>query len=270
MKRITKLISLVPLIFCLSACDFLSKIVGDNYSGYEEYFEKELNYSKYTDMDSLNAAIGEDSYFWSMNEGTNYTAYYTGKSYLVYVYNDKQRVVTYFTDGTKVNIENKDDVLTFNNDNVTYNATTGQKTVYGNGQEDSLNVAIDNGGYLVVAYQKYMFYVTSDLKNVYVNEKNTNVFQGYSDTKIIPESELLTTTLQALGEDQRIKLPAPGNKYEIWYGMSYYKDHKSHGTAYIADVHPKDYVETLKQNGFTVVRSYEDQFYAFYGEYGGY
>ena len=100
---------------------------------------------------------------------------------------------------------------------------------------------------------------------IYVNEKNTNEFQGYNDTKIIASSDLLDNTLKALGAEQRVKLPAPGNDIEVWYGMEYYKEEPSHGTAYIADITPMEYVEILKDNGYTIIRSYEDPYYAFYG-----
>lgn len=138
------------------------------------------------------------------------------------------------------------------------------------GYDNELNMAKDDEGYLLVAYEKNAFYVTKDLKSVYVNEKNTNEFQGYNDTKIIASSDLLDNTLEALGAEQRVKLPAPGNDIEVWYGMEYYKEEPSHGTAYIADITPMEYVEILKDNGYTIIRSYEDPYYAFYGENGGY
>ena len=273
MKRLTRTIFLSLIAISLSSCDILGGLTGQkNYSGYEDYFTKECKYTKYTDVNALNAAIGDSSYFWSMNDSTDYTAYYSGKSILAMVYKNEAKIYVDFTDGNGINLKTKDGVTSISTDNdfVIYNAATEQTKVNITGHEDDLKVAKDNSGYLVVAYQKYMFYVPNDLKSIYVNEKNTNVFQGYSDTKTIPSSELLTTTLAAFGADQRVKLPAPSANYEIWYGMDYYKEEKSHGTAYIADVHPKDYVKVLEQNGFTVIRSWEDPFYAFYTNDGGY
>ena len=268
MRNIIKFAFLSLMTINMSACSLIP--LPKSYSGYEEYFEKELKYTKYTDVNALNAAISESSYFWSKDEATKYTAYYTAKSDLVMVYKDEPKVLVSYIDGTSIDFRVKNnDVLIETDKDVSYNATTEEIDV-GDGELDDLKVAKDSGGYLVVTYGRHMLYVTSDLKNFYVNENNTNVFQGYESTKTIPSSTLLTETLAALGADQRLCLPAPSNQYEIWYGLDYYKEKPSHGTAYIAGVHPKDYVEVLKNNGFTVIRSFEDPFYAFYGEYGGY
>ena len=273
MNRFSKVILLSLTTVMLSSCNLFEGLGGGkNYSGYEEYFQKELNYKKYTDMDSLNAEIGKTSYFWSKNESSKYnnTTYYTGKSFMISVYNNKNDVYVYSNDGESVEVSEKDGVVKIQNKDVIIE--NGQKrAVSGASDIENLDMVADNDGYLVVAYKKFMFYVTKDFKNVYMNEKNTNVFQGYSDTKTISSSELLTNTLQAFGNEQRLKLPAPGNEIEIWYGVDHNDDQKPlHGTAYIANVHPKDYVKILEQNGYTVIRSYEDPYYAFYQWDGGY
>ena len=276
MKKCFKYISVALVALTLSSCDLFNKLLKEDYTSYEEYFEKELNYGKYTDMTSLNYTISQEAYFWSKNDATDYTAYYTGKSIMIMVYKNRDDVNLRFTDGNNVSVKKSDGVTTikttnsFNGYSVLYDAGTEQKTVVGSTTEDELNVAKDDGGYLIVAFQKYMFYVTNDLKNVYVNEKNTNEFQGYENTKTIPTSTLLTNTLLAFGVDQRLQLPAPSNEYEVWFGKSFYQDHISHTTAYLAGIKPEDYVKTLEDNGFTVIRSYEDPFYAFYGERGGF
>ena len=83
MKRLTRTIFLSLIAISLSSCDILGGLTGQkNYSGYEDYFTKECKYTKYTDVNALNAAIGDGSYFWSMNDSTDYTAYYSGKSFI--------------------------------------------------------------------------------------------------------------------------------------------------------------------------------------------
>ena len=89
MKRLSKLLIFPLLGVLLTSCDLLGGLGGPDYSSYEEYFEQEMNYTKYTDMDSLNQAIGETAYFWSMSDSASYTAYYTSKNVLVMVYKDK-------------------------------------------------------------------------------------------------------------------------------------------------------------------------------------
>ena len=276
MKKSFRLISVALVALCLSSCDLFKSLMKEDYSGYEEYFEKEVKYRKYTDMTSLNNEIAQSAYFWDKNDADTYTTYYTGKAIMIMVYKDKDLISLRFTDGNGVRIEKNNDVTTietsnpFNGYSVKYDASTEQKTTAGPIDEKNLNVAKDNDGYLVVAFEKYMFYVSKDLKNVYVNEKNTNEFQGYETTKTVQNSTLLTETLTAFGADQRLQLPAPAQEYEIWYGMDYYKEKKAHTTAYLAGVKPEDYVKVLANNGFTVIRSWEDPFYAFYGDRGGY
>lgn len=269
MKRLSKLLFLPLLGVLLTSCDLLGGLGEPDYSSYEEYFQQEKNYTKYTDMDSLNQVIGETAYFWSMSDSTNYTAYYTSKNVLVMMYKDKTMISIRFTDGNSVVVREKNGTLIFETDEVEIDEN-GEKNVYITGKESSLDMAIDDEGYLLVAYEKHMFYVTKDLKSVYMNERNTNVFQGYSDTKTIASSALLEKTLENLGEEKRLNLPAPGSDIEIWYGEDYYNNELSHTTAYIAGVSPMEYVEILKENNFTVIRSFEDPFYAFYGENGGY
>ena len=271
MKHLSKTLLTSFVVVLLSSCNLINIVDGKDYPGYEEYFQQECKYNKYNDMDSLNDAIAKENYFWSMNDAEKYTAYYTGKSALIFVYKNQNLVSTNFTDGTSLSIREKNDavIASINDDYVEINVTTGNKTAV-DGHEDDLNIAVDDGGYLLVSYQKHMLYVTKDFKKAFINENNTKTFQGFEETKTVPESDLLNDTLAALGEDERLKLPAPGDEYEIWYGMDYYNDHKSHGTAYIADVHPEEYAKVLKQNGFTVIRSWEDPFYVFYGDNGGY
>ena len=271
MKKYFKIITFALVAICLSSCDLLGKLVNDNYSDYPEYFQKEKKFTKYNDVSLLNQEIANTSYFWSMSDtSSDYTSYVTGKSISILVYKNETKVLVSFIDGSSFSVRTSNNKLVITNSYVTYDTETGERTQASTGKEDSLKVAKDSGGFLVVCNETNMVYITSDFKNVYANEKNTNVFQGYSDTKTIPSSDLLTNTLQALGNESRVQLPAPSNEYEIWYGLDYYKEKPSHGTAYIVDVDPNDYVKVLKNNGFSVIRSYEDEFYAFYGKDGGY
>ena len=254
----------------VAACSLVPGGSGKNYSGYEEYLTKEKHYEKFTDVTELNKAISESAYFWTLNETKYSTALYTGKNVMINFLNS-ERVTFNYTDKHSVDVQLKNGKLTFEIPEV-YIDEDGNKTTRGGGMENRLNVVKDDAGYLVVAYEKHMFYVKNELsiENVFVNETNTNVFQGYSSTITVPTSELLTNTLTTLGEDKRVELPAPSDEYEIWFGMDYYKNKPSHTTALIADTHPRDYAKVLEDNGFTVIRSFEDQFYSIYGQDGGY
>ena len=118
MKRLSKLFFLPLLGVLLTSCDLLGGLGEPDYSSYEEYFQQEKNYTKYTDMDSLNQVIGETAYFWSMSDSTNYTAYYTSKNVLVMMYKDKTMISIRFTDGNSVVVREKNGTLIFETDEV--------------------------------------------------------------------------------------------------------------------------------------------------------
>ena len=56
-----------------------------------------------------------------MNEGSDYKAYYTGKSDLIMIYKDRTLISLRFTDGKSVTIREKNDALIFETDEVTMN-----------------------------------------------------------------------------------------------------------------------------------------------------
>jgi hypothetical protein len=204
MKRLSKLLFIPLLGVSLTSCGLLGGPGETDYSGYEEYFQQEKKYTKYTDMDSLNQAIGETAYFWSMIDSADYTAYYTSKNVLVMVYKDKTMISIRFTDGNSVTVREKNGKLIFETDEVEIDEN-GEKNVYITGKESSLDMAIDDDGYLLVAYEKHMLYVTKDLKSVYMNERNTNVFQGYNDTKTIASSALLEKNIRKSWRRKKIE-----------------------------------------------------------------
>lgn len=271
MKHFGKILLIAIGSITLTSCDFLSLIIGEKgYDNYEDYFIKDLEYEKFTDMDSFNKKLDDTAYFWTISEGSTSTSYFSGKALLFSVYKSKEYVTLYNTQGQYVYVERKDGVLSFTCKESELRENEEGIYLY-RGVKDPLKAQKYDDGYLIVAYGKFMYFVTNDLKTVYVNEDNSKVFKGYQGTKNIPDSDLLNETLALLEEDTRIKLPAPeGDNIEIWYGLDYYKGKPSHTTAYFANVHPVDYVEILKKNGFTVNRSYEDPYYGFYGKNGGY
>ena len=55
MKHFGKILLVAIGSITLSSCDFLSLIIGaSGYDNYEDYFIKDLEYEKFTDMDSFN------------------------------------------------------------------------------------------------------------------------------------------------------------------------------------------------------------------------
>ena len=86
------------------------------------------------------------------------------------MYKDKTMISILFTDGNSVVVREKNGTLIFETDEVEIDEN-GEKNVYITGKESSLDMAIDDDGYLLVAYEKHMLYVTKDLKvvNYYID-----------------------------------------------------------------------------------------------------
>ena len=286
MNKLVKVTTICVAVLALTSCDFLNKLANNlgGYQNYEDYFTQELKFEKSTDINDFNKKLDEQGYFWRKYESTTYVTYYTSKNWMVNFYKkdaDRLAFISYLS-GQAVRFTYEDNGFYIRNDDYIYldsqgNYWKGSPNKRGHDSDvtsedkETLKMHKYNDGYLVVAYSTFMFYLPNDCLSIYVNENNTKAFQGYETTKAIADSDLLNNTLTALGNDIRTKLPAPeGKACEIWHGMEYYKDNKSHYTAYIVDVDPSDYAKTLEKNGFTVIRSYEDDFYAFYGTRGGY
>ena len=137
MKHFSKVVNFFLLGVLLSSCGLMDLGSTGGYSGYEEYFEKEKNYKKYTDMDSLNEEIRNTAYFWSMYEGSGYTAYYTGKNDLIMIYEDKPLISLRFTDGKSVTIQEKDNIIIFETDEVSID-NEGNKNVMIEGKDQAM------------------------------------------------------------------------------------------------------------------------------------
>ena len=174
MNKSFKFISIALVAVALSSCDFLNKLVKESYTNYEDYFTQELHYKKYNDIAALNAEIDNSSYFWTKNESEKYnnTTYYTGKSFMISVYNNKNDVYVYSNDGESVEASEKDGVVKFETKNIIIENGEKRRT-NGAADEDELNMEEDNDGYLVVAFKKFMFYVTKDLVTLLWPSRNS-------------------------------------------------------------------------------------------------
>ena len=271
MRKFKKLALISLISFALTGCSILKSVSGSD--GYEDYFTNELKFKKFTDVSDLNKVIFNDAYFWDeTTESNNYSCYHTAKRHFIFVYKNEKQISCSFQSGGRLTIKEKDGALQAYTDEFIYIDEEGNKSLGTEENQKNIEIAKYDDGWLFFAYQKNLVFVTKDYKSFYICEDNTKVFVGKDGSKkTIADSELLNNSLAKLGKEKRVELPAPSSgEYEIWGGLSYYKEKPSHYDAYIAGVSPQEYVEVLKQNGFTVNRSYEDDFYTFYGENGGY
>ena len=271
MKNIKKLVLLSLMSFSLAGCNLLSSVSGSD--GYEDYFTNELKFKKFTDVSELNKDIYNNAYFWDEpTESDDYTCYHTAKRHFVYVYKNEKKMSFSFQSGGTLNVREKDGAFQAYTGEFVYIDEDGNKSLATEENLKNIEMAKYDDGYLFFVYQYNLVFVGKDYKTFYVCEDNSKTFVGKDgSTKTIGDSELLTSSLQKLGSEKRIELPAPSSgDYEIWSGITYYKGNPSHYDAYIAGVSPQEYAEVLKHNGYVVTRSYEDPFYTFYGENGGY
>lgn len=284
MKRFTKLFVGAVTLTLLSSCEMFNNLIpGKNYSGYEEFLEKELNLKKAKDIDEVNKGIKEKAYAWDSNSSSKYDAYYSADNSMILIYKNETKISYVTIDGNSLLIQKNEEkgyVATFNSytaigiDGTRWDIFDSEKS------EDNLNDEIkeaikvnkDDNGYLFVIENKNMLYVPLDLSTIYTNDFNTNEFQGVNSKLTIPSSDLLTNTLNLLGERETVKLfPQNSGEYEIWHGVSEYKGSYSHYSAMILGIKAQDYAEILKNNGYEITRAAEDEpFYAFYGKDGGF
>ena len=283
MRKSIAITAACAFLLSASSCNFLGDILGSNHTGYEDYLIEELEYKKAESIGDLNKAIAEKAYRWRKEEydaSRQSTYYYTGKGLMVCVY-DSGRITVNTLDGRGVFIENNEKAgsIALDPDAQIYVDVTNHKWYTSDKtkekgineeDEDAINVAADEDGYLVSIDRKELIYVDKDFKNFYVNENNTDEFVGYSSKKKVPSSDLLTSVLESLGKDARMAFPDPGVSCEIWHGEEYYQGKYSHYAFYLGGVDPLDYAKKLEANGFTVSRKVEDLiFLPFYGDRAG-
>ena len=286
MKKISKIIFLPLATMMLSSCSILSSLINNNesYDGYQEYFEKELNYSKFENIDSLNKEIAKKAYQWESHYSSSYknTTYYTFHNLMVTVYDDSSVLSVSTTDGSRLSQRASTDYLlsfsSLNLDQSLYLYPSGNISHYLNRDSNDITDEerkefdahiYENGDILAFIDHKHLVYLQSDLNNFYVSDDYTNVFQGPNDTKTIPSCDLLTNALSKLTLST-LTLPAPTVEYELWAGENFYKNKFSNYGVYIAGVDIFDYIDTLEANNFTVIRSSDDIiFLPFYKERAG-
>ena len=272
MNKISKFLCCSVATLLLTGCNILNSVTNSSDS-YEQYFTDELHFKKFTDVSELNKEIYDKAYFWDeASETEKYTCYYTAKRNFIYVYKNEKKILCSFQNGGSLTVQEKDGAFKASTDEFVVMDEEGNKSEGNPDNYKNIQMAKYDDGWLFYMFEKNLIFISKDYMAFYVCEDNTKTFVGKDgNTKIIPDSDLLTSALEKLGKEKRVELPAPSTgQYEIWGGLSYYKEKPSHYDAYIAGVSPQEYVEVLKKNGFTVNRSYEDDFYTFYGTNGGY
>ena len=297
MKKIIKISALTLMVPCLCACDLFSAIrtitgIKPEYENYEEFFEKGMNYTRYTNYADAKENIYQTLRYWdsrviSKDDGTSYTIYEAPNSETLSVYNDY--IYIYTTGGITINYtkgNSKDDcffTVTIDNksmsvdlDNHKYRKGDMNKdeTKISDEHKAYLDVYPDDSGYLVVVKDNTIFYLASNLKDIYVNDEDTNTFHLTKEKSItVPTSEVLTNALQkAKNERIAVYLPEPTHTMagDYWCGYKYYdidtfgkkyedRDHHiSWTTVYLPGVEAYTYAEDLKNAGFEISRANDE------------
>ena len=286
MKTFHKLLFIPLMGLTLSACSSLFPFIKPSYAGYEEYMEKELKFSKYTKIDDLNAEIAEKAYQWKIgehNEQYKSTDYITAHNLSVTIYDEGDRYSVYTTDGSSFYYSPDKTygyLASFRSKayNNLYLFPSGNISNYLNKDENNITEEqkeifdihfYDDGALLIFMDGKHLVYMENDKKTFYVSDDYTATFQGVNNTKTVPTCSLLISALEKL-EFSTLTLPAPEGDFEAWAGENYYKEKYSNFGIYLAGVDIFDYIEVLKDNGFTVIRASDDIiFLPFYKERSG-
>lgn len=284
MKKLLKLLFIPLTGMILSGCDL--PFVGPSYSGYEEYMKEELKYSKYSNIDSLNEAIANNAYQWEItdySEKYGNISYTTSHNLSISIYNEENRYSIYTTDGSSFLYSPSEtygylgsfrsvaynDLYLFPSGNISKYINLDENNI-SDEQKEIFDVHFyDDGTLLLFMDGKHLIYFENDNKTFYVSEDYTSTFKGVNGTKVVPTCDLLTSALDSL-EFSTLTLPAPEGDFEAWAGENFYKEKYSNFGVYLAGVDIYDYIKTLEESNFTVIRASDDIiFLPFYGERAG-
>ena len=282
----------------LCSCDFMDAFrnitgIKPKYENYQEYFEKALGYSHASTYEGAKENMHQNLLYWDVNHknSTNYgdyIIYHAPYSETLTVYSTYTSIYTHdghnfsFMKGETVEdsyfraaIGNHTVAIDLDNHKYMYGDTVKREELLSDEEKAFLNVYPDNNGYLFVTEDNSIFYLDKDLKDIYVNDEDTNTFHLTKDKSItVPASETLTNALNKAKESRSaVYLPKPTHNLEgdYWWGYNYYdidsfgekyedrEHHISWATAIFPGLEAYTYVEDLKNAGWDVYRANDEE-----------
>lgn len=295
MKKLSKVL-LVPLsVALLSGCaifdlfEAIDSMVFDNIS---QYYDKE-NYSESPNEELFNDAIRANLYTWDKEEKTyvnsgnksldyispqsDVLTYFIGEDQIT-IYTRYSETIVVFTDGGKGTFlsykdEEGDEVKLNSSLEMRYlDSESGYLVNMDEEHQGLFRMHQYDDGYLFSTHKNFMFYISNDLENIYVNTENSSTFTFHQASLTLPASSLLNETLERIGEKERFHLPLPnGYSRSVHHKALIDEDTKNVSSfeVHIPCLKATEYVEFLKGQGFEVYRGEEYGLFNLYKEEDG-
>lgn len=288
-----KIILLIPLIsvIALTGCEIFDTIASNLYPDLETYFKKN-NFTDSETADDFNNIMRGHVYFWSKEiqtytnsdnsdivynspRGDHITHYERNNQITIYsryaeritlMYGEDQNMpIRYVAEsGETLRIDSEGAAWYLGDDNVYHQADVEQAKL--------LQVQKEENGYLLVTQNNFMLFVSKDYTEFYINTENTTEFTNYEGKIVVPESDLLTSSLSKCETKEKLYIPVP----QGYQSHIYHKDYldKDDGTWEAYDVifplmKAVDYVDFLKEQGFEIYRGEYHEMFALDGENDG-
>ena len=296
MKRIIKISLISMLVPFLGACDIMDifrNITGakPQYENYEKFYEEGLGYKHSKSYEEAKEEIRQGLKYWTVRRDTlekhGYVYYYAPFQDALTVYDD--HIYFYTTCGMQLALKDMNNpenayftvsdkvaasmVVKLDNHKFYYGDTSEDESRLSEEQKDRLNIYPDEQGYLVVVSDGSLYYLSKDLKDVYVNDTDTNVFHLTEEKSITITNDHIEEALTfAKSTRKAFYLPKPSGELagDYWYGNKYYDidsfgkkyEDREHRISWYNVVLPGysayKYAEDLEKAGFSVYRANDE------------
>lgn len=275
MKTKRTICLLFASLLALTGCELFNIINNLFYDSFDDYIQK--NNFQEISTSSFNNLLKEHMYFWhkEVQTYTNTdevdTRYYSPQSdnIMFYESNDQitirsrygERIVVMYgesnTTPVRYYFEDDPEVVVTNELKILYVDENNMRQEMDDAHEYLFKCHVYEDGYLFVTQKNFMFYLTKDFKEYYINTNDTSMFTNFDKTIEVPESDLLITSLAALSNKEKLYIPLPENYEGSIYAKDSLDEEDGHYISYnvlIPNVKATDYVELIKQSGLEVYR----------------
>ena len=265
----------IASLLALTGCELFNIINNLFYDSFDDYIQKN-NYQEIS-ASSFNDLLKEHMYFWSKeiqtyaNTDSVDTRYYSPQSDNILEVIDNNQTTIYSRYGERIVVmygesnttpvryyfEDDPEVVVNNELNIFYVDDNSMRQEMDAAHEYLFKCHIYEDGYLFVTQKNFMFYLSKDFKEYYINTNDTATFTNYDKQIVVPESELLTATLEALPDKEKLYFPIPENYEGSIYAKDNVDEEDGHYISYnvlIPNVKASEYVKLLQQNDLEVYR----------------
>ena len=275
MKTKRAICLLITSLLALTGCDLFNMINNLFYDSFDDYIKK--NDYQEISISSFNNLLKDHMYFWSKeiqtytNTDDINTRYYSPQSDNILEFTDNNQTTIYSRYGERIVVmygesnttpvryyfEDDPEVMVTNELKVQYVDENNMRQEMDDAHEYLFRCHVYEDGYLFVTQKNFMFYLSKDFKEYYINTNDTATFTNFDKQIEVPESALLTDALAALPEKEKLYFPIPENYEGSVYAKDNIDEEDGHYISYnvlIPNVKASEYVKLLQQNGLEVYR----------------